>query len=749
MPRSRLLLIAVFLTLVFLPHPGWSVKDTGTLDQLAARAKAFKERNYRDKVSETEIRNLESGFIFLLRQDPENQTVAAQLALFYVDWNWTLKNPAPALLDCVRTSRNPTGLAQIFIQVTGEGAHALQTQITLAAIASRPADFVLWDMAAKVAPDVAWKIAFQEEAFRLRLAAPAASSGTPSAPALAARWLRRLLTNGLLHRALIAYRELAPEVRTHIDDDSAVPDGLFNDHGDDRRDLRLELAAAAFLDGDRETAGRLLRIATQYPAVRRPVRENEHDPLLLLGRTVERALAAPQDDGFDLLTQHLAQSLSVLEDPALVQFLLTARLAAREAYPALAAYDLERISNFLGQRDKGALELDPGLPARLWTVKEGIDADMEALSQSLKDESQAAEAAARTTLGPDPVAPLIARLLATPAASVFAEHPLPKGIEPVRLSDQQTEARLKAAAQRVHLPPGLNVVRVEQKGQRVAAVVASQSLDPAGEVSAGGYWVLLSKDGGATWGAPLYTGLRINQPHVVRPISNLPLFDGDHLRLEVEIRELDPSLIVFPPINLSAKRTAQGLFLDLPLAALTRDSDGDGLTDLTEMRLLTDPYAADSDGDGIADGDDLLPGVSQSADNSAATQALAAVVKRISGVGSRALIEGVAGTPAGVICCGPRKGPPVIEPTVFFIGERPLFAGLNPDRRVVILTRAEADAASKIFGLFFPTKIELFLLDHTGHRAFVIWSASWQGGTLSLKEENGQWTVHEISSWIT
>jgi hypothetical protein len=226
----------------------------------------------------------------------------------------------------------------------------------------------------------------------------------------------------------------------------------------------------------------------------------------------------------------------------------------------------------------------------------------------------------------------------------------------------------------------------------------------------------------------------------VRPLSDLPLFDGDHLRLEVEVREFDPNLFVYPPAGLSVKRAAQNLFLDLSLADLTRDSDGDGLTDLAEKRLLTDPHDADSDGDGLSDGDDRLPGVPQSADNSAATQALTAIVAKISGVGRRALIEGVGGPP------------PDIEQTVFFIGERPLFAGLSPDRRIVVLTHDEADIASKNLSPFFPLKIELFLLDHTGHRAYVIWSTSspsWQGGTLRLEEKGGQWIVQDESSWIS
>jgi hypothetical protein len=45
----------------------------------------------------------------------------------------------------------------------------------------------------------------------------------------------------------------------------------------------------------------------------------------------------------------------------------------------------------------------------------------------------------------------------------------------------------------------------------------------------------------------------------------------------------------------------------LSLQALTRDSDGDGWTDIEEQRLGLDPQNRDTDGDGIPDGQDVCP----------------------------------------------------------------------------------------------------------------------------------------------
>jgi hypothetical protein len=743
MPRPRLLLTNVLLS-ILVSLPAWSAEGASPLEALVARSQALEKRqDQREEIAEAEIRDLESGFISLLRQDPGNRAVLAQAASFYARWSWPLKTPAAALLDLVQASPD---LAVAFAEPVGEGEYPLQAQIVLAALSSRQQDSELWETAAKLAPGAASKIAFQEEAFRVRLTGAASPAESPTAAALAERWLGRLLKAGLTRRALAAYRELPPEVRARIDGDSAAPH--FDPEVNEHRDLRLELAASAFLEGDRETASRLLRTAVETPSVRRPLETGAHerDAILLLQRLMERALTPTAEDGFPLLTQ--ADSGMEFEWVP-VMSLLVARLAEREAYPALAAFELHTVTRGFQREEDGPVPLDLNLPARLQKAQEGLEAERVALVQSLEDEARGAEAAARTALGPDPAAPVIARLLTTPAAIKFSEHPLPEGIKPIQLTDDQIEARLKAAAQGLHLPSALHAVRIEKKGRKVTAIVTSQSLDPEGEVSAGAYWVLLSDDGGATWKAPLYTGLRIHQSYVVRPVSALPLFQGDHLSVEVENRELDPSTITFPPIALAPKRTAQGLFLDLPLANLTPDSDGDGWTDLAEARLLTDPRAADTDGDGLADGRDPMPGVSRSADSSPATLALATVVEAISGVGGRALIGGVDGSPSGVICCGPRKGPPAIEPTVFFVAERPLFAGLSPDRRVIVLTRDEADAVAKTLGPFYPLEISLFLLDHTGRHGFVIWSATWQGGALKLEEKDGRWTAEEVGGWIT
>src|SRR5438105_12534671 len=103
--------------------------------------------------------------------------------------------------------------------------------------------------------------------------------------------------------------------------------------------------------------------------------------------------------------------------------------------------------------------------------------------------------------------------------------------------------------------------------------------------------------------------------------------NGDHLDVAVDIHEIDTASITFPPVDLRAKREVHGLYLELPWADLRRDSDGDGITDLVEERIATDPHNADSDGDGIADGKDGLPLVPLGSGRTAEAEVLATLLR--------------------------------------------------------------------------------------------------------------------------
>jgi hypothetical protein len=68
----------------------------------------------------------------------------------------------------------------------------------------------------------------------------------------------------------------------------------------------------------------------------------------------------------------------------------------------------------------------------------------------------------------------------------------------------------------------------------------------------------------------------------------------------------------------------------------------------------------------------------------------------------------------------------------------------------VVLTPEEAAAAKQKFGPFYPQRLELFVFDRSGRRAYAIWDASWQGGQTLLEEQpDGTWKATSRGGWIT
>jgi hypothetical protein len=265
----------------------------------------------------------------------------------------------------------------------------------------------------------------------------------------------------------------------------------------------------------------------------------------------------------------------------------------------------------------------------------------------------------------------------------------------------------------MRLPGALQPVRLERNRNEVAGVAISDTLDPVGELGSGGYWIVHSSNGGRTWDAPLYTGLRQNMPYVVVPSSKLPLLTRAGVQIEVQVRELDVESITFPPVDLQMKREANDLFIEFAWSALRRDSDSDGLTDLVEERIATDPHNRDTDGDGIADAEDRLPQVAR-----ATTTAEGEVLARLFGGGA----------------------------THFLIGDRVSFPSKG---RIVFFTPAEHARYEQKFGPSYFEAVEYLLVRRDGKKAFVYIDQTWAGQTYELTKTKGGWIVKELGGWIT
>jgi len=113
------------------------------------------------------------------------------------------------------------------------------------------------------------------------------------------------------------------------------------------------------------------------------------------------------------------------------------------------------------------------------------------------------------------------------------------------------------------------------------------------------YWVAISTDAGHTW-KYYYTGLSEDNFYHIKVRSKIPFIkNAGTIQAEMAIvREGGKGSDMLIRDNLIA---------EIDLNKLTKDSDGDGLTDVVERRLGTNPESADTDMDGIADAIDPNP----------------------------------------------------------------------------------------------------------------------------------------------
>ena len=333
-----------------------------------------------------------------------------------------------------------------------------------------------------------------------------------------------------------------------------------------------------------------------------------------------------------------------------------------------------------------------------------------------------------------------------PVYPAFAQSKLPSQLITARSDKQVAEAgESKWPKGWAALPRGFEPLRWESEGTRAVAISQSGAFDRGGEVGRGGYWVHLSHDGGKTWGKALYTGLAVRFPYVIAPTSKLPLLKSDHLQIEVTYALLDTSSITYPPVGLRTLRKEANLWLDIPIDALTEDSDGDGISDLLSAHLGVD---------GPADEAPFVVGSDAASCKEGAADPVATVRRKVllmlTGIDEAAIREPVDRTP---------DAPPLSGITRVSSGEKwPLFVKghaadltcMAPLPMPVLVYGAKGEEAlqrrSPDFRLI---ELPALVMNREKSRGYAIWSSGWAGGTILFWLENGSWRFETISSWIT
>lgn len=121
-----------------------------------------------------------------------------------------------------------------------------------------------------------------------------------------------------------------------------------------------------------------------------------------------------------------------------------------------------------------------------------------------------------------------------------------------------------------------------------------------------GYWLALSLDNGINY-KTYYTGLTQMFYYDFRRDFQIDNYKNDStFQVSANIvRLIDQG--AYPGLPPQYENVDSNLVVQFDLKKLTKDSDNDNLTDITELKMNLNPYSKDTDGDGILDDIDSNP----------------------------------------------------------------------------------------------------------------------------------------------
>lgn len=318
----------------------------------------------------------------------------------------------------------------------------------------------------------------------------------------------------------------------------------------------------------------------------------------------------------------------------------------------------------------------------------------------------------------------IVERLSAPRFDPFVAAPLPKA----------------ASAPSASPPPCVDLRCFEVQGTRWE-LYSSTDVDLIASLPVEGLWLRRIEPAGAQ--RSFYLGLKLHQPFVLAP-GDLPMIADGELRLAMRRDEIVRESIQFPSVEFETRRDDTDVELHAPLAQIMRDTDGDGLTDLLERQLLLDPARSDSDGDGIGDAADALPNVPFTPADTPRRRAFARLLTRV--------LNLEAPNSPGLVSLAPTASSfvPHGERTLYLVTDPRDAAGLTSGFRIVVIPPTSLGALRRdatAFGVFYPVTFTLDL-DETHGTGKLEYTVALSGGTLTLKFEQGEWSVVSETRWV-
>ena len=293
------------------------------------------------------------------------------------------------------------------------------------------------------------------------------------------------------------------------------------------------------------------------------------------------------------------------------------------------------------------------------------------------------------------------------------------------------------------------IVRLERKENKIVVIYTSSVLDPTGEISGGGYWILSSDDGGKNWDEPYYTGLQLFFPYIIMPNSKLPLITDDGLNIEVIDKELDKSSISFPPMGLRPLREVKNIYINVKLDDLSKDQDQDGLTDLFEYKIGLSYLSSDTDNDGISDRIDSLPLIPYEQVDQAKNDLALALAEKLLGYRKQALVVGFRKNPANIADIGNPAPEKILDQTMFLFGSSEIFRNTELPFRLIVSNSPEFLDRQDQNGVFYPVRMSWVFSRADGNRHYIDWTASWAGGAFSVMKSEDGYKLVSHSDWVT